>query len=197
MSLDIYELIRIKKISNVEVLSILAFLETLCESRELLETTGGLQGRTGKRPDMRIQINILRMIERIDRNSLTSLKLRNGSVGLNDRVKIFLSFPQDLDDSFIWDLSQYYQVQSFVLEWIEFNMCETEWRDSNNTSEVLYHDAHLAIPRIYATLLARETFDFYSRVRTTYRDSYDTTRTPTFNEELELNDYTKWGPDAI
>jgi hypothetical protein len=194
MSLDVYELIRIKKITNLEILSILAFLETLCEERGLI-IPGVFQKTTGKTPDMRIQVNILRMIDRIDKNSITNLKRRDGTSGLKSRE--FLSSPQDLDELRGWSTQQYYDVQSFVLEWIELNMCETEFSESENSQEKLYHAAHLSIPRIYATILSRETFDFYSRVRTTYRDSYDVSRTPTFNEELELNDYTKWGPDAI
>jgi hypothetical protein len=188
MALDGYELIRTNQFNNIEILCILSFLETLCEERQLRNS--GVFGRTeAKLPDMAIMITILRAINRVDKQGISKFLDSPGS--------IFLTTPEDLDKLVLWTSEQYNSILNFILEWIETNMCETEFGLSQDSSEKLYHAPHLAIPRIYGVLLARETFQFYSRVTTTYRDSFQSSRSPSFNEELQLNDYTKWAPDAV
>jgi hypothetical protein len=188
MALNGYELIRTNQFYNTEILCMLSFLETLCEERQI-RIPGVFSNTTAKLPDMAIMVTILRAINRVDKRGISKF--------LNSPGSIFLTTPDDLDELVLWSSEQYNSILNFILEWIETNMCETEFGPSEDSSEKLYHAPHLAIPRIYAVLLARETFQFYSRVTTTYRDSFQASRTPSFNEELQLNDYTKWAPDAV
>jgi hypothetical protein len=149
-------------------------------------------------------MTIIRAIQRIEFeffeiNSSVDIELNNS---YNKIRKYILSNQKysnirGLDEISTPTPREYSDMQSFILRWIEIFMCETEWVENDDSMEILYHNAHLCIPRIYATLLIRETAEFYSRITTTYRDSFQVTRTPTINEQLQLNDYTYWTKDAL